>query len=251
MNKISKLALSIIAATSANTFAFEVTDGLEIGVYGESGISIYDEKEIDVIQSNSNAFIGYTFENNINVMLDYTYQYQEQSVENIKNDYSNGDIYQAYIAYEGLDFAFKAGRFADFYSKGSNSMNTMGSMVHVDISPFLILGQAKNSVIDGLSLDYKYPLDHGGQMRATVYGGTQTEKYSDEIENGTEATIESMKYGLHADIQKQGHTFIFGMEFSDIDTIETDEVKKVADDLTKYKKCLFNVPIWKWFYFLG
>lgn len=220
-----------MAMASTSTFAYELNENVNFGLYGDVTYSQYDSSEIEDIKTSSNAYVELRFKENINVMLDYNYQYEQWSNDTVERDLSSDELYQAYVEFDGKSFALKAGRFADFYTKGQNSLDTMGAMVHSQIAPLLVFGQANYSTIDGVSLDYKYPLNDG-QFVATFYGGIQTEQYNHDIEKAVNLSLKSDKYGLHVDAEKQDHRFLFGMEFSDIDE---GEVEGVTDDFTDFE----------------
>lgn len=235
MNNLTKVALSVMALTSANTFAYQITDNINTGMYGDATYSLYDASEVNDIKTNTNAYVELTLKKQFNLMLDYNYQWEQWSKDGEDDrTLSDGDIYQAYAEYTTNDFAVRAGRFADYYTKGHNALNQGNAMFSTSISPLLIISQSRYSVLDGVALDYKVPLNDG-IFTATIYGGKQTEKYSNDVEKAVRFDMSSTKYGVHLDADKKNHRFLFGMEFTDIDEIEFDEEMEEFEPVKEYK----------------
>ncbi len=229
MLKINKTALFVLAAlSSSQTFSYEISENFKIGAYGDATFVNYDGTSDQVLKSNTNAYMDLEFKETFQLMLDVNYQTNDyQGGDDTESDFSEGDLYQAFVGFNTQSLGVKAGRFADFYVKGENALKIGNTMTDTSFAPLTVLGQARYSTIDGISVTYRSPLNDG-VFSGSVYGGSNTQKYAYEQELGKELTGEGMKYGAHFDISKGYHTYIVGIHLAELDKV--DLLNKVVDE---------------------
>lgn len=231
MNKLSKVSLSMLAVFSANSFAYQISDKVEVGLYGDMNYSAYDELNVSTIKSNTNLYGTYHFSENIHVHLDGIFQTNAAELGDVEPDYTTGDLYQGYVSLNSDSVNIILGRFADFHTMGENALKTSDNLIHGQLTPLVVLGQSTYATIDGGRFDYSIPLDEG-KITTSLFGGLKTEKYGYDLDLGTELDVESTTYGLNIHGNKGFHSFGFGIEMSDMDKVNLAEAELVSGDMS-------------------
>jgi hypothetical protein len=238
MNKLSKLTLSLIAVFSANSFAYEVSENIELGMYGDVSYSAYDELDASTFKSNTNIYGTYHFSEKINIHLDGIFQTNSSEIGKLESDYTTGDLYQGYIMLSSRSADIILGRFADFHPMGENALKTSDNLIHGQLSPLVVFGQSTYATIDGARFDYSLPLDDG-KITTSFFGGIKTEKYGYDLDIGTELDVESTGYGINIHGQKGYHKFGVGFEMSYMDAVNLADVELTTGDVS-FESIHFN-----------
>lgn len=236
MKKISKLSLLTLSILSSNTaFSYEVYDSLSLGIYGDAEYSNneFNTKEDNTeIKSSTNAYINLNFKEKYTLMLDYNYQSLNLENDSIDKSEGIGNIYQAYAGYETQSVNLKMGRFANYNSKGYNSLFISDKLLTSTISNHNIIGDSRISFIDGASLAYIVPLE-GGDFKTTIYGGINTQlSGTDSLD--MEEENESSIVGANIDMNANGHRFLSGVKYSSYsDGLKSGDLE-ITDEVDKF-----------------
>lgn len=236
-NKIKFSVLSLTILSSMNAFSYEAFDFFSLGMYGDIEYNDVEKSELfpenAQLMSTTNAYLSLNFKEKFKIYADYNYNTLDLDFNNQNIVQKNGDLYQAYLQYYTKNIDFKLGRFADYNSKGQNSLLTTDKLLKTQITDREVFGQSKVSKIDGVSIGYINPV-YGGSFESTFYGGLKTQS---EGLDYLVPEIESTLVGLNFNLDTNEHNFILGFNYSNYD----EDYTYIADNKIKTFEEEFDV----------